>query len=188
MSLSLRGVDPYIKDAMTWIQQVVGSWGGSSVIISGRRSFEEQKELFDDCFRRRSRPTKFPIPPCPYPVATPGCSQHEYGFAVDAGFFGPPTGFGEISDWTGYAQVLAREYWGMSTVPGDPFHFAMYPTSDFLPWARSTGQCPDPVRLSLQRDPWPIGSQTRDICGDSPDLIGSSCNHLSGCTCFYRDG
>ena len=187
MSLGLWGTDPYIKEAITWIQSVVEHWGGTSYIFSGRRTRAEQQDLWDDCFRRRERPTKFPIPPCPYPVATPGCSQHEYGFAVDAGFFGPPSGLMTTPDWTAYAQDLAKVYWGLSTVAGDPNHFAMYPTADFLPWAKSTGQCEVAPRLSLVRDPFPIGSQTRDICGTDPRLLGSSCNHLSGCTCYYDD-
>jgi len=142
VSLALRGVDPYIKEAITWISHTIESWGGTSYIFSGRRTLQDQKELFDDCERRRFHVGKWPVIPCPYPVATPGCSQHEYGFAVDAGFYGPPSGRMTTPDWTGYAQVLAREYWGMHTVEKDPFHFAMYPSSEFLPWARETGQCP----------------------------------------------
>jgi len=183
MSLAtLRGVDPYLKEAMTWIGRVVESWGGTGYILSGRRTKAEQKELSDDCFRRRSRPSKFPVPPCPYPVATPGCSQHEYGFAVDAGFFGPQSGLMTTPDWTSYAQDLGRVYWGLSTVAGDPFHFAQYPTSEFLPWARETGQCPtQPPLLSFFEDRTDILIRE---CG-----IGaiSSRRDRYGLRCFYAD-
>jgi len=151
MSLALRGVDPYLQEAIGWIGSVIESWGGIEYIFSGRRTRQDQQDIWQDCFDRNRTLTKSPFPPCPYPVATPGCSQHEYGFAVDAGYSGPPSGLMTTPDWTGYAQVLARDYWGMSTVAGDPYHFAMYPTSQFLPWAKETGQCVTAPRLSLMQ-------------------------------------
>jgi len=140
----LRGVSPYIRDAINWITKIVEINGGSATYYSGRRSLREQQELWDFCEKRKPSVTRFPRVPCPFPVATPGCSQHEYGFAVDAGFFSPANRLGLTSSWNDLAQDLGRQYWGLSTVANDPNHFQMYPITTFLPWARETGQCPPP--------------------------------------------
>lgn len=141
MSLSLRGVNPYLKEAIGWIQQVVDAYGGSSILFSGFRTKREQQAIWDDC-QSRGRITKLPFPQLPCgPVAQPGCSQHQYGFAVDAGFFGPATGVGTFPDWTGYAQDLGKHYWGLHQVSGDPGHFQMYTATEFLPWVRTQGEC-----------------------------------------------
>jgi len=183
VSLALRGVDPYLQEAMGWLTQVIESWGGGVSFYSGRRTRADQQELWDFCNARRRLPSKLPQVQCPFPVATPGCSQHEYGFAVDAGFFSPRNRLGISDNWNVYAQDLARVYWGLSTVADDPNHFQQYPSSEFLPWVRETGQCRTIPRLSLTRDPFPANTQTFVACG--PQAVGSICNHLSGCECFY---
>jgi len=177
MSLgALRGVDPYLKEAMGWLTWVAESWGGGVSFFSGRRTRADQQELWDFCKAREPSITRFPSVPCPFPVATPGCSQHEYGFAVDAGFFSPRNRLGISESWNGYFQGLAKEYWGLSTVANDPNHFAMYPSSDFLPWARATGQCPtNPPVLSLKEQ-----STIYRICGGGNSV---SCNFRTGCQC-----
>ncbi len=149
MSLALRGVHPYLQEAIGWITGLVESWGGSASYYSGYRSNADQRELYDFCRSRETSVTKFPQVPCPYPVAVPGCSQHEYGFAVDAGFFGPFP----YPKWNDSAQALAKEYWGLSTVAGDPNHFAMYPSNQWVPWVREFGDCRPEPRLSYAL--WP---------------------------------
>jgi len=175
----LRGVSPYLQDATEWLARMIESWGGSASIYSGYRSRDHQQELWDFCNERELGIPKMPRVPCPFPVATPGCSQHEYGFAVDVGFFGPAP----YPKWNGYAQDLAREYWGLSTVAGDPNHFQMYPSSEFLPWVREWGDCRPLPRLSLAMWPARVGSRIDDYCG-----VGTFATRVqvdrSGFTCY----
>lgn len=164
---------------MGWLERLLESWGGSVTYWSGYRSNADQKELFEFCRAREPSVTKFPSVPCPFPVATPGCSQHEYGFAVDATFFGPG---GEI--WTDYAQGLARDYWGLSQISGDQNHFQMYPSAEFLPWARESGDCrPVPKLSAVSRFGYVPRRTAEAICGPGSGAHTYRCG-LYGCECF----
>jgi len=174
----LSGVNPYLQEAMGWLSDLFDSWGGSSTFWSGYRSNADQRELFDYCRRREPSITKFPAVPCPFPVATPGCSQHEYGFAVDASFFSDRGGV-----WTAYAQELARDYWGLHRIPGDTNHFQMYSSQQWLPWVKEIGNCrPEPRQAAIPFFPQRPPGRIDLICGAGTNATSVSCGPY-GCVC-----
>jgi len=163
MSLSrrraLNSVHPYVADRIRYILDYADNWSPTYMVTSGFRTPEQQYQLF---IKAR------------YTAAQVGCSQHQYGFAADVKF--------ERDDWQNWYLDSARRM-GLFTVRGDPVHAQAIPGADFRFAASSAGLCPDDRYRGLMQDPRPGFSQTESICG--PTAVGSSCNHLTGCTCFY---
>jgi len=126
-----------------WIESV----GGSQRYISGLRTSRKQEELFNT--------------PSLKIVAIPGCSQHEYGFAVDV-FWLPIIDFRLNIQLTGrqtneLMEEIGRRL-GLLMVQGDPGHFQVFPGSEFRNWAVRSGLCdPNRIRVTsadlIARDP-----------------------------------
>lgn len=133
----LNEVNPWLADRLRWLAEVAGLLGSKQSLISGNRSLDTQRELY---FGSGTRP-----------VAFPGCSQHNYGFAADAHWLpavqitskARPRSFSSAKTFAameGYAQAV-----GLQTVAGDPGHLQMYHASQFRPWSVSRGFCnPNP--------------------------------------------
>ena len=84
MPVNLNGMDPRVLSALRKIQADAAARGIQTNLISGVRSFEDQKELYANWLAGRSNQ------PLPYPdrgpvplAAPPGSSEHEKGFAFD---------------------------------------------------------------------------------------------------------
>jgi len=99
---------------------------------------EEQLHLYDSVSSGR-------------PVAYPGCSQHNYGFAVDGSWDlitqvtakGRPKIFGP-AETIAFMNSAARHA-GLHLVANDTGHFQVYPGIQFKEWAVSWGYCnPNP--------------------------------------------
>ncbi len=119
--------------------QVIDFWGGGQIYLSGVRSFDQQDILFR---QKRVRP-----------VAAPGCSQHQYGFAVDVSWL-PIIDFAANIQLTGKQTDdimidLGRQL-GLVTVPGDPGHFQVFPGSEFRTWAVASGFCDPNLRIERE--------------------------------------
>lgn len=143
----LTGVHPWLAARVRWMGNVIEAWGGVQIYLSGLRTEAEQQVLFDRTRRR--------------PVAAPGCSQHQYGYAVDVawgllreesplGAYSPK----EIAELMGQ---LARSL-QLQTVQNDSGHFQVFPASEFKPWAVASGFC-DPGAI-----PAPLGN-AEFFCG-----------------------
>ena len=88
------------------------------------------------------------------PVAAPGCSQHQYGFAADATYefvisspgipFPPKVPRGvdvtPLSETTKFMNAAARHV-GLTVVAGDDGHYQIYNGLAFRNWAMGTGVC-----------------------------------------------
>lgn len=129
-SRALNGVDPWLAVRVRFLGQVIEAWGGVQIYLSGVRTDAEQSRLFD----REG----------PRPVAAPGCSQHQYGYAVDVAWallreFSPLGHFSpkEINE---LMMDIGRRI-GLVTVERDPGHFQIFPGSEFKPWAVAAGFC-----------------------------------------------
>jgi len=124
MSLSaksqLRTTQPYLAWAVEYILAVANSYGGTHSITSVNRTAQEQWDLY-------RRPNSLAV--------RPGCSQHQYGLAVDVKFQDPR--------WQDWYSASARNF-GLSTVQGDPVHVQLVPGARFREWAVPQGYCPDP--------------------------------------------
>jgi len=144
----LNSVHPWLKERLIWLGEVAKISGGDQTLISGSRSLSEQQVLYDQVFDR--------------PVAFPGCSQHNYGFAADVkwGFFiqnVPARIFGipiprapstvrifSQQETNDFMASAARSV-SLQTVSGDPGHLQIYPGSTFRNWAVGRGFCnPNP--------------------------------------------
>lgn len=140
-SQALQSVDPWLKVRLEWIKEVYSIVGGEATIISGRRSLANQLNLYNSISSR--------------PVAFPGCSQHNYGFAADISFgiiilknsrgFIPkiPSSVRILSEKesVAFGSSLARHV-GLTLVAGDDGHVQMYHGSTFRTWAVDRGLCP----------------------------------------------
>ena len=129
-SRALNGVEPWLAVRIQWLGAVINHWGGVQIYLSGLRDRAEQSILFD----REG----------PRPVAAPGCSQHQYGYAVDVAWallkeFSPLGDFSPTQINT-LMSDLGRSI-GLVTVQRDPGHFQIFPGSEFKPWAVASGFC-----------------------------------------------
>jgi len=126
--------------------------GGVQIYLSGFRTDAEQQRLFQRAGTR--------------PVAAPGCSQHQYGYAVDLawgllreespiGHFSPK----EIESFMGEVGRIL----GLTTVARDPGHFQIFPGADFRNWAVLSGFCvpPPPISEPFQR----VVGRIEELCG-----------------------
>jgi len=144
----LQSVHPWLGVRLRWMGEVARIVGSGQSLISGVRTTQEQRVLYDSQGQR--------------PAAFPGCSQHQYGFAADATWL-PIT---QISSKgrlmlvgnknTNEFMGSAARHVGLQTVSGDPGHLQVYPGSQFKAWAVSQGFCnpnpPPPVRFVQPRN------------------------------------
>lgn len=134
----IREVHPWLGARLKWLGEVAKVVGSSQQLISGNRTKAEQRALFGRLGER--------------PVAAPGCSQHQYGFAADAQYFRATgitsKGRGVIASQneTDRFFASAAHHVSLTTVAGDPGHLQIYPGGQFREWAERTGRC-DPRQL-----------------------------------------
>jgi len=129
----LQNVNPALAERIRILEQIADALGSQMNYVSGYRDEEEQRILFNEVKNR--------------PVAAPGCSQHQYGWAVDVFFF-PAMNidrFGNMVVTKGaemfrimnnYAQQL-----GLTIVSGDDGHYQIFPGGPFRDWAVASGFC-----------------------------------------------
>jgi len=164
MGLSIRsrlaGTNPYLAWALEYILTYARQAGGEFTITSVNRTIEQQWDLW-----KGRNPS----------AVRPGCSQHQYGLAVDVFF--------ENADWREWYLASVRNF-GLTTVSGNSVHVQLVPGARFREWSESQGLCPAPYyRNLILQDPLPVDSQTFRECG--PLATRSSCRPLRGCTCYY---
>jgi len=152
--------------------EVAALVGSNQNAFSGRRSLAEQRKLYETISTGR-------------PVAYPGCSQHNYGFAVDVSWtpIVQVTHKGRMKVFTpsetlNFMNSAARHV-GLTLVAGDDGHFQIYPGIQFKEWAVSFGLCnPNPpLRPRFIRERTDFVFQT---CGPGFDsvrfgLFGAEC-------------
>ncbi len=131
----INEVHPWFGGRLRWLGQVARLYGGIQLLISGNRTRAEQQVLY------QNRGTR--------PVALPGCSQHQYGYAADAVWqrFATVTSKGKAvvftqaeTDWT---MRQAAAIAGLTSVSGDPGHLQVFNGVAFRTWAVSQGFCND---------------------------------------------
>lgn len=133
----INSVHPWLGARLKWLGEVARIVGSSQQLISGNRTQAEQTKLFNTVFDR--------------PVAAPGCSQHQYGFAADAQYFratgitSKGRGIVASQNETDRFFQSAANHVGLTTVNNDPGHLQIYPGAQFRSWAVARGLCP-PVR------------------------------------------
>ena len=137
VSLSLRSqlanTNPYFAWAVEYILAYAEWAGADFTITSVNRTADQQWDLF----------RKFDTT-----AVAPGCSQHQYGAAVDVVF--------QRADWQRWWGASARNF-GLSTVVGDPVHAQLVPGARFREWSTSRGFCPDPnyaVQSMVETKAW----------------------------------
>jgi len=102
--------------------RIADRYGGKYTILSGYRSLNKQFKLWE---AQTSTPAAFP-----------GCSQHNYGLAVDVSF--------TDNRWQRWFMGNAQKI-GLQTVVGDRNHLQVLPGADFRRRAEGSGLCPDPA-------------------------------------------
>jgi len=124
MSLSIRsrltGTHPYLAWAAEYILAYAQQAGAQFQITSVNRTADEQFDLW-------SAPNTLAV--------APGCSQHQYGSALDVWF--------ERADWQRWWTASAQNF-GLTTVRGDSVHAQLFPGGAFREWSTARGFCPDP--------------------------------------------
>lgn len=114
------GVHPYVAERVRYILSFADEAGANYWITSGDRSHMEQACLYDTEDR--------------WPVARPGCSQHEYGLAMDVVM--------QDGRWQDWFLQSARNV-GLVTVAGDRVHVQAIPGGQFIEILAPFGVCPD---------------------------------------------
>jgi len=112
----LRNTNKALQPWFNWLVQLSVAQGWDVAITSGFRSMEEQERLY-----RRWKAGLHPLH-----VARPGCSQHNYGLAVDmviAGDFQGPR-----QKALGFEWARQGGQWNVA----DPVHFGVF-------WTRPRG-------------------------------------------------
>jgi len=129
----LQEIHPWLRVRVEWLAEVARIIGSGQTLISGTRTRDEQQILFDLPLNR--------------PVAAPGCSQHQYGFAVDAtylpSFFVTSKGRPQTNPQleTNTFMQDAAHHVNLTTVANDPGHLQVYPGGQFRDWAIGQGLC-----------------------------------------------
>lgn len=129
----IRSVHPWLGVRLEWLSEVAAIVGSAQSLISGNRTREEQRVLFD---RQGDRP-----------AAAPGCSQHQYGFAADAVYrratniTSKARGLLSTQAETDRFMQSAAHHVGLTTVNNDPGHLQIYPWAQFRDWAIRFGSC-----------------------------------------------
>jgi len=139
-SRALTNVHPALAERIRIMGDYLAALGGVQIYLSGFRTREEQARLF---FRAGIRP-----------VAAPGCSQHQYGYAVDVawGLLREQSPIGHLSPTqinAGMSEIGRRL--GLTTVERDPGHFQIFPGAAFKNWAVASGFCNPNAREDLLR-------------------------------------
>ena len=162
MLSKLSGVHPVVADRVRAILNVVDAHRGEYTITSGYRSLDQQQSLYMDGITS----------------ARPGCSQHNYGLAVDVLFTGTYRDF-----WIEFF-TQACNYLGLTTVTGDPGHVQAIAGSSFRNLAGAAGLCPAPgyPKRHLFASTSGPPSLLDQVCGVQNK--GGHYNPLSGWTCF----
>jgi len=123
---------------LRWLSDVALAVGSRMTAFSGNRSLERQSELYNGGSGGR-------------PVAFPGCSQHNYGWAADVGFDlirqitskGRARQFSPAETWTFFNS--AARHVNLWLVAGDNGHYQIYNNLEFKNWAVARGFCnPNP--------------------------------------------
>lgn len=96
----MNGLQPWLRP---YAEYLVRHLAPHVTITSVYRSYTRQLELWNNRARN------------PYPVAPPGCSQHNLGLAWD--MTGPP----EVLRWAG----AVWKSWGGNWLESDPIHFGV---------------------------------------------------------------
>lgn len=123
MSLSKwANIHPYLSTRVKFLLGIADRFGGKHTITSGYRSARAQSKLL--CDPRAINPVQ------------PGCSQHQYGLAMDVAFSDP-----RWQDWFGRSASNI----GLVRVSGDPVHVQALPGGTFKPVVERAGLCPDPL-------------------------------------------
>lgn len=171
-SRALSNVHPWLAERVRFLGQAIDFWGGSQIYLSGTRSREEQQFLFDRRGRR--------------PVARPGCSQHQYGFAVDLSWL-------PIFNFSLNLQLTAREtadvmidlgnQVGLVTVANDRGHFQVFPGSEFKTWAVGSGFCDPTPAPPISTFTPPRTDFVFRTCGEGADSVRQG---LFGLECVFR--
>lgn len=136
-------LDPWVRQQMDRLLEFGRASGFEPVVTSGWRSFREQERLFLNCVRAMPGQTG-------YPVALPGCSQHEYGLAFDLKATRAATVMGDIPTRGRIllCALLPQLCRFDQEIPFDPPDFEQNLLGTFakglgLKWARS-----DPIHFS----------------------------------------
>jgi hypothetical protein len=125
MTISLRGLDPHIRDAAQWSLDVAAYYKVPVTVTSANRPWAQQEQLrhrYEGCLARGER--VYPENPdegCRFPANEPGDSAHNYGLAWDS--WVPE----EFRPW----WQAVREYAGFR-VPSNDWVHAEYP--DWRTW------------------------------------------------------
>lgn len=101
------GLDPELESAAFALAGVVAEAGASFRFTSGRRSHSEQARLYRRSLQGLQK----------YPVAPPGTSAHEYGWAFDA--------VTDPWDWQADVGQVWKSWGGSWGGRGDPVHFEL---------------------------------------------------------------
>ncbi|SRR6266849_8409874 len=110
MSASLHSLVPELRPFAIALVDVAGRAGLQPRVTSARRSHAEQARLYRRYLAGQN----------PYPVAPPGTSAHEFGFAFDLAI--TPMADSNLADlgkvWTGWGGVWGGQF-------DDPIHFEL---------------------------------------------------------------
>jgi len=112
----IRGTSPALQPWFTWIVALAVAQRWDVAITSGFRSLEEQRRLRD----RWEAGLQL------LHAAEPGCSQHNFGFALDMVIAGDFTGPRQKA--LGFAWAREGGQWSLA----DPVHFGIF-------WTRPRG-------------------------------------------------
>jgi len=132
-SRALSNVHPWLAVRIRWMGEVIEIWGGKQIYLSGFRTSEEQQILFDTQTTR--------------PAAAPGCSQHQYGFAVDVSWLPitriTGTDVVDVSLFFKTPEIMMDlgRHIGLTTVQHDSGHFQVFPGPEFKAAAVAAGFC-----------------------------------------------
>ncbi|NOT31874.1 MAG: hypothetical protein HOP15_15620 [Planctomycetes bacterium] len=80
----LSGLEQDVRAAANWCLDVADHYGVTVTVVSGRRSTDEQRRLwnnYQNCLRSGNMGR---TANCKYPANPPGDSAHEYGLAWDS--------------------------------------------------------------------------------------------------------
>src|SRR5262245_30597335 len=108
---TLAGLDPALRPWAEWLVDTARSLGLNPVVTSVRRSYASQRRLYDLRQRTLAGTLRPGERPQLYPVAPPGTSDHEIGWARDM-----------VSDDNPQLGKLWRSVGGAWT-PSDSVHF-----------------------------------------------------------------
>lgn len=176
MSLSqsriINSVHPWLGARLKWLGEVARIVGSGQTLISGIRTEERQLQLYNSSSTR--------------PVAFPGCSQHQYGFAADAQYLpislvsskGRPA-VSTAKQTTSFFNSAARHV-GLTLVAGDDGHYQIYPGNQFRAWAVSGGFCnpnppPRPERFTPPRTDFVFRTCGEGFSSVRFGLFGAEC-------------